>query len=80
LPLDIHVPTASASQRFHGRKETPVVLWFHGGGCVQGTRTGMAQHMRDAVDKLGVVVVAVSALREASQQTRNSAASKGTDR
>lgn len=35
----------------------PVLIWYHGGGLVQGNRKALAAHHQRAVDELGVVIV-----------------------
>ena len=35
----------------------PVLIWYHGGGLVQGNRKAVAAHHKRAVDELGVAIV-----------------------
>jgi len=37
-------------------KNVPVLLWFHGGGLLQGKRTSTAPHMLRAVNKYGIAL------------------------
>lgn len=36
-----------------------VIAGFHGGGLLQGTKSGVAPHMRRAVDQYGIAVISV---------------------
>lgn len=50
---DVIIPsTASTSQ-----KPLPVLVWWHGGGLLQGTRKGTAPHLQRAPEKHNVIVV-----------------------
>ncbi|KAL1589477.1 hypothetical protein WHR41_01884 [Cladosporium halotolerans] len=42
IPLDIHVPADV--------KNAPILLWFHGGGLLQGGRDKIAPHMLNSVE------------------------------
>ncbi|EPQ31921.1 uncharacterized protein PFL1_00120 [Pseudozyma flocculosa PF-1] len=54
VKLDLHVPdSASASSS----APLPVVVWFHGGGLIQGSRNKMPPHIQRAVDRYGIAVV-----------------------
>jgi acetyl esterase/lipase len=43
VPLDIYLPKEA--------KNVPVLLWFHGGGLLQGKRTSAAPHMLRGIEK-----------------------------
>lgn len=43
IKLDIHIPPDAQA--------VPVLLWFHGGGLLQGHRDSIAPHMLDSVSK-----------------------------
>jgi acetyl esterase/lipase len=43
ITLDIHVPATAEA--------VPILLWFHGGGLLQGHRQGIAPHMLESVSK-----------------------------
>lgn len=43
IKLDIHIPPDAQA--------VPVLLWFHGGGLLQGHRDGIAPHMLESVSK-----------------------------
>jgi len=49
IPLDIYLSKDT--------KNAPVLLWFHGGGLLQGRRDSMAPHMRKAVQQYGLAVI-----------------------
>lgn len=53
VKADVIIPsTASTSQ-----KPLPVLVWWHGGGLLQGTRKGTAPHLQNAPEKHNVIVV-----------------------
>lgn len=65
LLLDVLLPTSEAWSAVQGkaRETLPCIVWYHGGGLIQGSRVGnIMPHMRRAVDELGVCIVAVSTL------------------
>jgi acetyl esterase/lipase len=43
ISLDVHMPANAQS--------VPILLWFHGGGLLQGHREGIAPHMLESVNK-----------------------------
>ena len=49
IPLDLYVPTNA--------RNAPILLWFHGGGLLQGRRDQLAQHMRRGVSKYGFACI-----------------------
>jgi len=49
IPLDLYLPDS--------QKGVPVLLWFHGGGLIQGRRDALARHMRRGVQKYGYACV-----------------------
>ncbi|TKA75652.1 hypothetical protein B0A55_05004 [Friedmanniomyces simplex] len=49
IPLDFYLPEDA--------KNVPVLLWFHGGGLLQGKRTSVAPHMLNAVAKYNIALV-----------------------
>lgn len=49
IPLDIYLPSNA--------KNVPILLWFHGGGLLQGHRRKVAQHMLDGVNKYNHAVI-----------------------
>jgi acetyl esterase/lipase len=49
IPLDVYLPEDA--------KAVPILLWFHGGGLLQGKRTSVAPHMLGAVEKYNLAVV-----------------------
>lgn len=50
IALDLYLPQHSAN--------VPVLLWFHGGGCLQGSRDLLAPHFRRGVQKHGYACIA----------------------
>jgi len=49
IPLDIYVPDNA--------DKAPILLWFHGGGLLQGNRNQLAAHMRKGVQKYGYACI-----------------------
>ncbi|KAK6389769.1 hypothetical protein LTR65_006251 [Meristemomyces frigidus] len=49
IPLDVYLPDHA--------KNVPVLLWFHGGGLLQGARRSMTPHMLQAVSKYNIALV-----------------------
>lgn len=49
VPFDIYLPSNA--------KNVPILLWFHGGGLLQGHRQKIAQHMLDSVNKYDHAVI-----------------------
>ncbi|KAH8694275.1 Alpha/Beta hydrolase protein [Talaromyces proteolyticus] len=49
IPMDIYLPKSA--------KNAPVLLWFHGGGLLQGRRDLLAPHMRNGVQTYGYVCI-----------------------
>ncbi|KAJ5621856.1 hypothetical protein N7528_005088 [Penicillium herquei] len=49
IPMDIYLPK--------NVRNAPVILWFHGGGLLQGRRDAISPHMRDGVQKYGYVCI-----------------------
>ncbi|KAK3618455.1 hypothetical protein LTR56_024632 [Elasticomyces elasticus] len=49
IPLDLYLPDDA--------KNVPVLLWFHGGGLLQGKRTSVSPHMLNAVSKYNIALV-----------------------
>jgi acetyl esterase/lipase len=43
ITLDIYIPASAQA--------VPILLWFHGGGLLQGHRQGVAPHMLESVSK-----------------------------
>ena len=50
IALDLYLPADA--------KNTPVLIWFHGGGLLQGSRELLAPHFRRGVQKYGFACVA----------------------
>jgi acetyl esterase/lipase len=50
IALDLYLPQNATS--------VPVLIWFHGGGCLQGSRDLLAPHFRRGVQKHGYACVA----------------------
>lgn len=50
--LDIYLPKEATSD-----KPVPVLVWWHGGGLLQGTRKGIAPHLARAPDLHNICVV-----------------------
>lgn len=50
--LDIYLPKETTSD-----KPAPVLIWWHGGGLLQGTRKGLAPHLARAPDLHNICVV-----------------------
>ncbi|KAF2486595.1 Alpha/Beta hydrolase protein [Neohortaea acidophila] len=48
IPLDLYLPSTG--------KSVGVLLWFHGGGLLQGRRDSCPPHVRKAVEKYGIAV------------------------
>jgi len=51
VPLDIYLPADESLVSL------PILVWFHGGGLLQGSKGRVAPHMLRAVDKYGLVLV-----------------------
>ncbi|KAM0720265.1 hypothetical protein Q7P37_004401 [Cladosporium fusiforme] len=49
IPLDLYIPANA--------KRAPILLWFHGGGLLQGHRQKVASHMLDSVGKYTHAVI-----------------------
>ncbi|EMC99431.1 hypothetical protein BAUCODRAFT_336651 [Baudoinia panamericana UAMH 10762] len=49
VPLEIYLPDNA--------KNVPCLLWFHGGGLLQGIRTSVSPHMLRAVNKYNIAVI-----------------------
>ncbi|KAJ5730861.1 uncharacterized protein N7483_005369 [Penicillium malachiteum] len=49
IPMDIFLPK--------NVRNAPVILWFHGGGLLQGCRDSIAPYQRDGVQKYGYVCI-----------------------
>ncbi|KAK3623834.1 hypothetical protein LTR56_021388 [Elasticomyces elasticus] len=49
IPLDLYLPDDA--------KNVPILLWFHGGGLLQGKRTSASPHMLKAVSKYNIALV-----------------------
>ena len=49
IELDLYLPTSP--------NNAPVLLWFHGGGLLQGQRKSVAPHMLRGVERYGYVLV-----------------------
>ncbi|WWD22227.1 hypothetical protein CI109_106718 [Kwoniella shandongensis] len=63
IALDYVVPTKASPEN-----KAPILLWFHGGGLLQGTRKGTWPHLRNAPEKHGLCLV--SADYRLAPQTR----------
>jgi len=51
IHADVYLPTDTT------KTGVPILVWFHGGGLLSGSRAGNAQHMVRAVDKYGIAVI-----------------------
>lgn len=49
ISLDLYLPQSA--------KNAPILLWFHGGGLLQGSRAGLAPHLKRSVDKYNHAVI-----------------------
>lgn len=49
IPLDLYLPDIA--------KNAPILLWFHGGGLLQGHRASVAPYMLKAVNRHGLAVI-----------------------
>ena len=49
IPLDVYLPDNA--------NKAPILLWFHGGGLLQGHRSQLASHMRRGVQKYGFACI-----------------------
>jgi acetyl esterase/lipase len=49
IPLDVYLPADA--------KNVPILLWFHGGGLLQGHRARLAGHMQRSASKYNHAVV-----------------------
>ncbi|KAF9458520.1 Alpha/Beta hydrolase protein [Collybia nuda] len=54
IPMDVYVPERSTREN-----PAPVLLWWHGGGLLQGTRKALSPHMLTAPAVHGLCVVSV---------------------
>lgn len=50
IAFDLYLPDGNS-------KNLPVLLWFHGGGLLQGHKGQLAPHMRNATKKYGLAVI-----------------------
>lgn len=53
ISLDVHLPST------HVSNPLPILIWFHGGGLLQGTRKSVAPHMLRGVESQQYCLVAV---------------------
>ncbi|POS69762.1 hypothetical protein DHEL01_v211843, partial [Diaporthe helianthi] len=51
--LDVYLPSATPAEA----KALPLLVWFHGGGLLQGNRDGVAPHHLDGVTKHGYALI-----------------------
>jgi len=51
IAADVYLPSSTSAL------PAPILVWFHGGGLLQGSRTTPAPHLKRAVDKYGLCVV-----------------------
>ncbi|KAK4552940.1 hypothetical protein LTR86_010072 [Recurvomyces mirabilis] len=49
IPLDLYLPKDA--------KDVPILVWFHGGGLLQGKRNSVTPHMLRAVSKYNIALV-----------------------
>ncbi|CEL01826.1 hypothetical protein ASPCAL01404 [Aspergillus calidoustus] len=49
IPMDIYLP--------ENAHKAPILLWFHGGGLLQGRRDSIAPHMRAGVEKYNYIAI-----------------------
>lgn len=49
LPFDLYLPENAS--------KSPVMLWFHGGGLLQGHRSGLSPHLLRAVNKYNLAFI-----------------------
>ncbi|KAK5122582.1 hypothetical protein LTR85_003845 [Meristemomyces frigidus] len=49
IPFDLYLPDDA--------KNVPVLLWFHGGGLLQGVRRSVTPHMLQAVSKYNIALI-----------------------
>ncbi|OJJ02488.1 hypothetical protein ASPVEDRAFT_41976 [Aspergillus versicolor CBS 583.65] len=49
IPMDIYLPPNPT--------KAPILLWFHGGGLLQGRRDMIAPHMRSGVEKYNYIAI-----------------------
>jgi acetyl esterase/lipase len=50
---DVHIPSSASTSK----QPLPVLVWWHGGGLLQGTRKGTAPHLQNAPEKHNIIVV-----------------------
>ncbi|KAJ0114271.1 hypothetical protein J7T55_010660 [Diaporthe amygdali] len=53
IELDVYLPSTPPSDG----KELPLLVWFHGGGLLQGNRDGVAPHHLNGVTKHGYALI-----------------------
>lgn len=54
IHLDVHVP-----QEHKNESPLRTVIWFHGGGLLQGSRKNLAPHMASAVDRERIALISI---------------------
>lgn len=69
ISLDVYLPEKNTTA-----KPSPILLWFHGGGLLQGHRNQLAPHMRRAVSSQDLCVISAD-YRFAPQATISEIAS-----
>ncbi|KAK0520096.1 hypothetical protein OC834_007160 [Tilletia horrida] len=52
IGMDVYIPATATRER-----PAPVLVWWHGGGLLQGSRKGIPPHLRAAPEKHGLTVV-----------------------
>ncbi|KZT55465.1 alpha/beta-hydrolase [Calocera cornea HHB12733] len=53
IKADVYLPSSASAL------PAPILVWFHGGGLLQGSRRTPAPHMKRAVDKYGLALVSL---------------------
>lgn len=55
IQLDVHLPSSASD------KSSPIrtLIWFHGGGLLQGARQNIAPHMLNAVDRENIALISI---------------------
>ncbi|KAI3397263.1 hypothetical protein diail_11062 [Diaporthe ilicicola] len=56
IELDVYLPSTPPSDE-NGSKGLPLLVWFHGGGLLQGSRDNVAPHHLNGVTKHGYALV-----------------------
>lgn len=57
IHLDVYLPSSPPSKDDNASKGLPLLIWFHGGGLLQGNRDEVAPHHLNGVTKHGYALI-----------------------